>query len=48
MDLHDLKIIQYGTPLYVDYHLTVPWFTVREAHDEMDTLVVLVREKFGR
>ncbi len=48
VDLHNLRIIKYGSMLHLDCHLTVPWyFNVHEAHDEIDQLSGLVREHFG-
>ena len=48
IDLHNLRLIKYGGTLHVDCHLTVPWYlNVREAHQEIDTLSMLVRNKFG-
>ncbi len=48
IDLHNLRIIQYGSRLHVDCHLTVPWYlTVKDAHKEIDALVSLIREGFG-
>ena len=48
IDLHNLRIIKYGATLHLDCHLTVPWyFNVHEAHDEIDALSKLVKEKFG-
>jgi cation diffusion facilitator family transporter len=48
IDLHNLRIIKYGTTLHMDCHLTVPWyFNVKEAHDEIEYLEQLVRESFG-
>lgn len=48
MDLHNLRIIKYGSTLHLDAHLTVPWyFNVHEAHTEIDALALLVRNKFG-
>lgn len=48
IDLHNLRIIQYGSTLHVDCHLTVPWYlTVKEAHDEIDALSQLVKKEFG-
>lgn len=48
IDLHNLRIIQYGHVLHLDGHLTLPWyFTVREAHEEIDALDKLIRDKFG-
>lgn len=48
MDLHNLRIIKYGSTLHLDAHLTVPWyFNVHEAHHEIDELALLVRQDFG-
>jgi cation diffusion facilitator family transporter len=48
VDLHNLRIIQYGATLHVDCHLTVPWFlNVHEAHKEIDALNELVKKEFG-
>lgn len=47
IDLHNLRMIKYGSILHLDCHLTVPWyFNVREAHDEIDALEALVRKHF--
>jgi cation diffusion facilitator family transporter len=47
-DLHNLRMIQYGSTLHLDGHLTLPWYyTVREAHIEIDRLDKLIRNKFG-
>ena len=33
IDLHNLRVIQYGALLHIDCHLTVPWYlNVNEAH----------------
>jgi len=48
IDLHNLRIIKYGSILHLDCHLTVPWyFNVNEAHFEVDKLEKLVKENFG-
>jgi len=48
IDLHNLRIIKYGTVLHLDCHLTVPWyFNVNEAHHEIDILSALVKKEFG-
>jgi cation diffusion facilitator family transporter len=48
IDLHNLRIIQYGSKLHVDSHLTVPWYlNVHEAHKEIDELAALVKTEFG-
>ncbi|MFT3676517.1 MAG: cation diffusion facilitator family transporter [Chitinophagaceae bacterium] len=48
VDLHNLRVIKYGSILHIDCHLTVPWYlNVHEAHREIDTLAGLVRSEFG-
>jgi len=48
VDLHNLRVIKYGSILHVDCHLTVPWYlNVHEAHAEIDALALLIRQEFG-
>lgn len=48
IDLHNLRVIKYGSVLHMDCHLTVPWYlNVHEAHREIDVLAELVRKEFG-
>ncbi|MBK7097400.1 MAG: cation transporter [Sphingobacteriales bacterium] len=48
IDIHNLRVIKYGSVLHVDCHLTVPWYlTVNEAHDEIENLTRLIKDKFG-
>ncbi len=48
VDLHNLRVIKYGSILHIDCHLTVPWYlNVHEAHKEIDKLAGLVKQKFG-
>ena len=48
VDLHNLRIIKYGSVLHVDCHLTVPWYlNIHEAHNEIDDLGRLIRKEFG-
>ena len=46
IDIHNLRVIKYGTTLHIDCHLTVPWYlNVEEAHDEVEAVGRLIREK---
>ena len=46
IDIHNLRVIKYGTTLHIDCHLTVPWYlNVTEAHDEVEAVGKLIREK---
>jgi cation diffusion facilitator family transporter len=48
VDLHNVRIIKYGSRLHLDCHLTVPWYlNVHEAHNEIDELANRVRQEFG-
>jgi cation diffusion facilitator family transporter len=48
IDLHNLRIIKYGSVLHIDCHLTLPWYlNLVEAHEEVDALSELVRKNFG-
>ncbi len=48
IDLHNMRIIKYGSTLHLDCHLTVPWYlNINEAHREIDKLNRLVNESFG-
>lgn len=39
IDIHNFRIIQYGSQLHVDCHLTLPYyFDVEQAHDETEEL----------
>lgn len=48
IDIHNIRIIKYGSTLHIDCHVTVPWYlNVHEAHDEIEKLGHLVRKRFG-
>lgn len=48
IDLHNLRIIKYGSTLHFDCHMTVPWyFNIEEGHREVDALEDAVKNHFG-
>lgn len=48
VDLHNLRIIKYGSVLHFDCHMTIPWyFTIVEGHTEVEILEEEIRKKFG-
>lgn len=48
IDLHNLRVIRYGTTLHVDCHMTIPWYlNVKEAHDEADLIEKQVHQSGG-
>ena len=49
VDLHNFRVIKYGSVLHIDCHLTVPWYlNVTEAHLEIDQLAALIRDQYGQ
>ena len=48
IDLHNLRIIKYGSKLHLDCHLTVPWYlNVNETHSETEALSALIKNEFN-
>lgn len=48
IDLHNLRVIQYGDVLHIDAHMTLPYyFEVRDADREIHALEGLILEQFG-
>lgn len=48
IDLHNLRVIQYGSVMHVDAHMTLPWYyEVRDAEREIHAVEDLIRSKFG-
>lgn len=48
VDIHNLRIIKYGSVLHLDFHMTVPWYlNVNQAHDEVDKIDRLAKVEFG-
>ncbi len=40
LDIHNMKIQQYGSGLHIDAHITLPWYnTLRESHQEMENII---------
>lgn len=43
IDIHNMKIQQFGSRLHIDAHITLPWyFELRTAHDEMEEVIKLI------
>lgn len=48
IDIHNLRVIRYGSLLHIDCHLTLPWYlNLRESHIELDALGDLIKQEFG-
>jgi len=43
IDVHNMKIQQFGSTLHIDAHLTLPWYyELRTAHSEMEDLLLVI------
>lgn len=48
IDMHNLRVIRYGSVLHLDFHITLPWYlNVEEAHDQVDQIDALVKAEYG-
>jgi cation diffusion facilitator family transporter len=49
IDLHNFRIIKYGSSLHIDCHLTLPWYySLKESHAEVEAFEKMVRDKSGQ
>jgi cation diffusion facilitator family transporter len=49
IDIHNLRVIQFGNRLHVDCHVTLPWYyTLQQAHDEIEKIGNLINEDHSR
>jgi len=47
IDIHNLRVVKYGSSLHVDLHLTLPWYdNLQKSHEEVKALEVLVNKQF--
>lgn len=48
IDIHNLRVLKYGSVIHVDCHMTLPWyFSLEEAHKEVDALGKLVTNELN-
>lgn len=48
IDIHNLRIIKYGSALHIDAHMTLPYyFDLKEAHAEISQVDHIVSDSFG-
>lgn len=48
IDLHNLRVIQYGEVLHIDAHMTLPWYyQVKDAEREIHSLESIIGNRFG-
>ncbi len=49
IDVHNLRVIQFGNKLHVDCHVTMPWyFTLEASHKEIDEIAALINQQHGQ
>jgi len=49
IDIHNMKIQQFGSSLHIDAHITLPWYySLREAHNEMENVILLLAKNTTR
>ncbi|MCS7073831.1 MAG: cation diffusion facilitator family transporter [Bacteroidia bacterium] len=47
IDIHNLRMIRYGSNLHIDCHLTLPWYyDLRQVHDQISEVEKLVSKEF--
>lgn len=48
IDFHNLRIIQYGSQLHIDCHVTLPWYwTLERGHQEMEEIEKIIDENMN-
>ncbi|WP_336702067.1 cation diffusion facilitator family transporter [Chryseobacterium indologenes] len=49
IDVHNMKIQQFGSSLHIDAHITLPWYyDLRDAHGEMEKVIILLAKNIKR
>lgn len=49
IDIHNMKIQQFGANLHIDAHITLPYYySLREAHQEMEKVIILLAKNSKR
>jgi cation diffusion facilitator family transporter len=49
IDIHNMKIQQFGASLHIDAHITLPWYySLRDAHKEMENVIILLAKNIKR
>lgn len=44
IDVHNFRVIKYGSTLHIDCHITLPWYyTVEQAHDQVEKFEQVMR-----
>ncbi len=49
IDIHNLRVLKFGSTLHVDCHITLPWYnSLENSHNEITSLEKMVQESSGR
>lgn len=49
IDVHNMKVQQFGASLHIDAHITLPWYySLRDAHNEMENMIILLAKNTKR
>jgi cation diffusion facilitator family transporter len=44
VDMHNLRVLKYGSYLHIDCHITLPWYdTLEESHEEVSAVEKLIK-----
>jgi cation diffusion facilitator family transporter len=47
IDIHNLRVIQYGSTLHIDCHLTLPWYySLVQTHTQLDDVAQIINESY--
>ncbi len=47
IDIHNLRVVKYGSSLHIDLHLTLPWYeNLQTSHDAVKALEIVVNKHF--
>ena len=48
IDIHNLRVIQFGNKLHVDCHVTLPWYySLEAAHNEIEEIAAIINQEHG-
>lgn len=48
IDIHNLRIQQYGSSFHIDCHITLPWYNdLKTSHDDLKNIEALILEEFN-
>lgn len=49
IDIHNMKVRQFGSHLHIDAHITMPWYrNLKESHNDLEKMMQLLGENIGR